>query len=395
MMVLETLIGITVTILLIPVIVLLVQVLAAPQSYRDFGLHVSAERRSVAILIPAHNEGPNIADSIRNIASQLVKGDRIVVVADNCSDDTAKVASEAGATVVERFDAEHRGKGYALDFGVRHLRAAPPEIVIVIDADCEVAAGAVDELAVVCEHTGRPVQGLYLMRADAQAGFMMLIAEFAWLVRNKVRPLGYCRLGLSCQLMGSGMAFPWHVISAASLATGHIVEDLLLGLHLAASGTPPLFCPRALVTSSFPAAPDGVANQRTRWEHGHLGILTGQARVLLWQAIVQRNLQLVALLLDLCVPPLALLTLLVTTVFATTAILFAYTRMVLPFYLSTASLLLLMLAVLLAWSRHGKQVISLASLAMAPIYALSKIPLYLKFVVDRQVEWVRSKRGRD
>src|SRR4051794_21947706 len=105
MMVLETLIGITVTILLIPVIVLLVQVLAAPQSYHDFGLHVSAERRSVAILIPAHNEGPNIADSIRNIASQLVKGDRIVVVADNCSDDTAKVASEAGATVVERFDA--------------------------------------------------------------------------------------------------------------------------------------------------------------------------------------------------------------------------------------------------------------------------------------------------
>jgi len=47
---------------------------------------------------------------------------------------------------------------------------------------------------------------------------------------------------------------------------------------------------------------------------------------------------------------------------------------------------------LIAWVRYGRQVISLASLAYAPFYALWKIPLYLKFMAKRQVEWVRSRR---
>jgi hypothetical protein len=51
-------------------------------------------------------------------------------------------------------------------------------------------------------------------------------------------------------------------------------------------------------------------------------------------------------------------------------------------------------AVLLAWLGFGRGVISLASLAFAPLYALWKIPLYLGFVVRRQVEWVRSDRER-
>jgi len=53
---------------------------------------------------------------------------------------------------------------------------------------------------------------------------------------------------------------------------------------------------------------------------------------------------------------------------------------------------LLGLAVMLAWAAFGRQVISLASLCYAPIYALLKIPVYLNFLVKRQVSWVRSKR---
>lgn len=63
------------------------------------------------------------------------------MVADNCTDDTARLASAAGAEVIERHDALLRGKGYALDFGVRHLAQQPPDVVIVVDADCQVAEG--------------------------------------------------------------------------------------------------------------------------------------------------------------------------------------------------------------------------------------------------------------
>src|SRR5437762_2498433 len=76
-------------------------------------------------------------------------GDRVLVVADNCTDATAAVAREHGVDVVDRFDETRRGKGFALDFGLRALdeiSSAPP-IVVMLDADCMLAPGALDALA--------------------------------------------------------------------------------------------------------------------------------------------------------------------------------------------------------------------------------------------------------
>ena len=53
--------------------------------------------------------------------------DRLLVIADNCEDDTAIVAATAGAEVIERHDLARRGKGYALESGLRHLGSAAPE----------------------------------------------------------------------------------------------------------------------------------------------------------------------------------------------------------------------------------------------------------------------------
>ena len=77
------------------------------------------------------------------------------------------------------------------------------------------------------------------------------VREFAWRVKNWVRPLGLSSLGLPCQLMGTGMAFPWEVIADARLATGSLAEDLKLGLELAANGHPPVFCPSPLSPVNF------------------------------------------------------------------------------------------------------------------------------------------------
>lgn len=389
--ILLTLLGV---VLLVPVSLLLIQVLGALPP-RRMPILAPGRRPAVAVIVPAHNESLLIAETLRSIASQLGRTDRLLVVADNCTDDTARIAAAAGAEVIERNNSLERGKGYALDSGVRHLAQDPREVVLIIDGDCTVAADAVEHLAKTCLATGRPVQALYLMHAPAGAGLITRIASFAWLLKNQVRPLGLFRLGLPCQLMGTGMAFPWPVISGATLATGHIVEDLQLGIDLARAGLPPLFCPDARVMSRFPATGRGFADQRKRWEHGHLGMLFGIAPGLFLRAVASGNLPLLALVLDLCVPPLALLMLLVTTVFAASAAWFAFSGATLPLWPAGIALGMSAAAVLLAWNSHGRSVISLRDLACAPLYAMWKIPLYLKFVAKRQDAWVRTRRDAE
>ncbi|PYB73819.1 glycosyl transferase [Pseudomonas sp. LB-090624] len=392
--VLGWLLGLLTVIVLVPVLVFSLQVLMACLPARA-PLPGSGARPRVAVLVPAHDEASIIQATLATITPQLLEGDRLLVVADNCSDTTAQLARESGAEVVERYDAQLRGKGYALDFGVRHLARQPPEVVIVVDADCQVGEGAIDTLARRCHAAQRPVQSLYLMRAPAGAGLKVQVAEFAWRVKNLVRPRGWSRLGLPCQLMGAGMAFGWHDLSMINLANGHLVEDVKLGLDLCQQGKPPLFCPEALVTSQFPLSQQGLNSQRTRWEHGHLGLMLGDAPKRVLAAITQRNGSLAAMTLDLVVSPLALLTLTLLGLNLVTWLAFLLFDLSAPAWLALAGLALLGFAVVLAWARFCRELIPFSVLLYAPFYAARKIPLYLGFLIRRQVEWVRSKRDDD
>jgi len=378
-------------IIALPALILFVEILCA-LLYRRATVTPHGSRPRVAVLMPAHDEATGIWRSVQILVQQLLPTDRLVVVADNCADDTASIAAAAGAEVIERQDPTNRGKGFALDFGVRYLERDPPDVVIIADADCDFAAGAVDRLARECQARSRPIQALYLMLSPEGAGTRTRIAQFAWLVKNLVRPTGLLALGLPCHLMGSGMAFPWGSIRSAQLATGHIVEDLQLGLELARKGEPPQFCPDALVTSYFPKTEDGIRSQRTRWEHGHLGSILTDAPRLLLTGLRTADLSLIALALDLLVPPLALLVMLAAlNLLLDAAFAFASGRHA-PLNVSSTTLALVAVAVLLAWYRYGRQVLSLYTLASAPVYALRKIPIYVGFLLSRQLDWVRSKR---
>lgn len=377
--------------ILVPVTVVFIEVLLAAPVISD-ATPQDGDRRRLAVLIPAHDEAATIVATIQSIIPQLHQSDRLIVVVDNCSDDTATIASEEGSEVIIRNDPMFRGKGYALDFGVRSLTDDAPEIVIVIDADCQVGAGAIHRLACLCAQTARPTQALYLMNASKDANAKLRIAQFAWLIKNQIRPMGLKRLGLPCQLMGTGMAFPWQCIKSATLATGHIVEDLKLGLDLARAGTPPLFCPDALVTSTFPTSSEGIRNQRTRWEHGHLSVIVAEAPRLLMRSILRLDVGLFALALDLSVPPLALLALQVLLIWLVSLFLYLFTRDGWPLGLSTVAMILLSVSALTSWRRYGRSILSPSDLSQALIYALWKIPLYVKFLTARQIKWIRSKR---
>src|SRR5260370_6175008 len=80
-----------------------------------------SDRGRVAVLIPAHNEALRLLPTLEDVQSQLRKGDRMVVVADNCTDTTAAVAETAGAEVAIRTDPTRAGKRYALYSWLRFL----------------------------------------------------------------------------------------------------------------------------------------------------------------------------------------------------------------------------------------------------------------------------------
>ena len=384
----------------LPVLVLVTQVTVACAARRSITARRTEPGQSIgipyAILVPAHNEASGISPVLQKILSAMPESGHLLVVADNCSDNTAQLARQAGAEVIERFNEQLRGKGYALDFGIRHLAGNPPAVVIIIDADCDVSTDALQILLSTCQHTGRPVQASYLMHAPSNSGVGMKLAEFAWLLKNEIRPLGMYSLGLPCQLTGTGMAFPWHLIATSHLATGELVEDMQLGIDLAKQGFPPVFEPAARVTSVFPTRVAAQDSQRTRWEHGHLGMIIGKMPGLLFAGLQGFDWPIIAMALDLAIPPLALLAAVLTGIFVTDLIAqLAGLTNHLALTFALLNLLLFLFAILAAWQNWARQTLPLTSLFYIPIYILRKIPRYFRFLTNREHNWIRTNRGND
>ena len=394
----ELLIALAVFPLLLPALSLLALTLAALGAMRRGGAtppaHAAPAR--VAVLVPAHNESVHVLPTIACLRAQLRPGDRLLVVADNCSDDTAHLAREAGAEVAERTNATLRGKGYALAFGVDRLRADPPDVVLVVDADCVVSEGGVAATAAECLRTGRPVQMLDLMNAPEDAGLRLRVLEFAMVMKNLVRPLGSFRLGGACHLMGTGMALPWRLMSTAELATGHVAEDMKLGVELTKAGHAPRFFVDAKVSSAF-VADTGVARvQKSRWEHGHLATIAEELPGLVSAALRRRDRALAVLAMDLMIPPVALYFLVLAVLVAVTGAAAWWLPVLRPAAgLAAAGAACFGLAVVLGWHRFGRHLIGARELLGLPLYALWKIPVYVAYFVGRRSGWIRTKRGPD
>jgi cellulose synthase/poly-beta-1,6-N-acetylglucosamine synthase-like glycosyltransferase len=346
----------------------------------------------VAVLVPAHDEEAGIAATIASILRQLRPGDRILVVADNCTDHTAEVAREAGAETIERQDPARRGKGFALDFGLRHLADDPPFVVVFVDADCTLLDRTLDTLAKTVWTEDRPVQGCYLSMARDHQKHAFGMAEFAFLIKNHVRPRGLAHFGLPCQLTGSGMALPWSLASSLRLSTAEIVEDMKLGLDLSEAGYFPVYCETAGVRSYFPGTAAGAATQRRRWERGHLSILASGLRRLV--GVRAWSLPYVAMVLDIMVPPLSLLALLIAGLTFVSGLIALAGFGLLPLVISLCLGVLFVGATALAWVTHGRDAIPLGTLLRLPEYALRKSALYAQLLFDRSERvWVRTSRS--
>ncbi|MBE9170850.1 glycosyltransferase family 2 protein [Pleurocapsales cyanobacterium LEGE 06147] len=349
----------------------------------------------VAVVVPAHNEASKIKNTLETLLPQLTFQDRLLVIADNCTDETAAIARQCGAIVIERQNSQQQGKGYALDYGLQFLEADPPEVVCLVDADCTVKENTIAKIAQLAKTANKPVQATYLIEPSAYQGTKDIISTLAIRIKNLVRPYGLARLGLPCLLTGSGMAFPWQLIRQASLASGNIVEDMQLGIDLTLAGYSPIFCLEAKVLSILPSREETAITQRKRWEHGHLQTLLTQVPRLLKASVVKRRFDLFALALELCVPPLSLLLMLWTVALGGALLTGILTKVWIGSLILAVAGLLIFISVLGAWVKFCRADIPGLALLTIPLYLFWKVPLYFAFLIKPETKWIRTRRDTE
>ena len=377
----------------IPIIVFAIECAAAIRDRDNFLIKFPAqERPKIAVLIPAHNEALAIETTLRYVLSQTQSGDSVVVIADNCQDKTAEIAAKTRATVIKRNNTEQRGKGYALDYGYKFLTQDPPDVVIMLDADCSIEPQTIERIAYQAQQTQKPIQALYLLLPPVPDSPEDLISAFACLIKNQVRPQGLANLGQPCMLTGSGIAIPWSAIQEIQLASDNIAEDMKLGIDLAIAGYPPQFCDTAKVFSRLPKKSSVKKSQRTRWEHGHLQIIFNQIPRLLRAFWANQRSDLLFLALEVSVPPLSLLVILWILVLALNLLGGFLVNFWLPAQFTLILGFILTISILNSWRKFGSEIIPLQKLFYVPLYLFWKIPLYLQFLLSPQQEWVKTER---
>jgi glycosyltransferase involved in cell wall biosynthesis len=380
-------------IVLIPCLFLLIECLGAviisPSLVKDTR-EIHPEK--IAILIPAHNESAVIKETLTSIQSQLKGNDLVLVVADNCIDNTAEIARNQGVTVLERFDPDRRGKGYALAYGLEFLKTIRPEVVFFIDADCKITQGEISILADEALWKKKPIQAKNLMEYPPDPNSKDLLSGFAFLVKNWVRPLGLANFNFPC-LLSTGMALPWELIDQVSFASSNLVEDMQLGIDFAIAGFAPQFCSLVEVTSKFPQQEANATQQRTRWEHGHLKTLISQVPQLLKASWQQKRFDLLILAGEIAIPPLSLLVLIWLILYSSSILLLQFNLInLLPFGILSISGLSLFFAIMLSWFNFAREKLPFSTLLKVSIYLLWKIPIYLQFLWKPQQEWIKTSR---
>ncbi|HEY2734274.1 MAG TPA: glycosyltransferase, partial [Polyangiales bacterium] len=263
----------------------------------------------------------------------------------------------------------------------------------IVDADCSVSDGGLERLARMARALERPIQADYVLTPAEKPSGRSVISALAFLVKNRVRPRGLAALSLPCLLTGTGMAFPWHVLRKAPPTDDHLVEDMVMGLELALLGHAPRLCPDAYVTSALPERSQAATAQRKRWEHGHLATLLAHGPRLFAQGMLRGRFELVAIALDLMVPPLSLLVAMLSAGVIVSAIALLFSASSLPLAIFGASLGAIGFGVFVGWFAYGRKLVRARDLLAIPLYVLWKLPLYFGFFFrGRQRSWERTER---
>ncbi len=344
------------------------------------------------VLVPAHDEAAGIARTVQNLQALDYPADlfRVRVIADNCTDDTAACARAAGAQVLERRDAQRRGKGYALAHAFeRSLADGFADAVVVVDADTLASPNLLRAFDARVRAGAQAAQAEYGV-ANPDESWRTRLMTVAFALFHQVRSRGRERLGLSCGLRGNGMCFTTSLLRAQPHRAFSMVEDVEYGLQLGRAGIRVHFAHEARALGEMVSDEQASRSQRQRWEHGRKLLVREVAPVVFAEGVRQRSPLLVDLALDLLVPPLAQLggVVLLGGLLSTVMALAGQPWTLVPWL---ACGLMLTFYVARGWQLSGVGLGGLTALARAPGYLLWKLAVAARGG-PRRDEWVRTAR---
>jgi cellulose synthase/poly-beta-1,6-N-acetylglucosamine synthase-like glycosyltransferase len=256
----------------------------------------------LTVLIPAHDEEGALPRTLASLSASHFPASRLrtLVIADNCTDGTARVARRVGADCVQRTDPANRGKGHAVAFGLAQALAEPTDAVLILDADCTIDAGLVRRMCDELTHA-EAVQAAVVSRTGGGPGGY--VAAVGTAIDNAAAA-GADRLGLRVPLRGTGMLFRRSLLERHPWAVSGLTEDAEYEAVLRRAGVRVRFVADRGVYCDPPEGLDGLLTQRRRWRAALRVPGRGLASLLASKPLVLAHLLLSAVAVGALAPPL-------------------------------------------------------------------------------------------
>lgn len=354
-------------------------------------VNAPAPRARLLFLIPAHDERLLIGECVRSLmAMSSARADSdVVVIADNCADETAALARAGGASVLERHDRSSPGKPRAIAWALASLPVARYDAVVIVDADSVVVPGFADELAARGPLRDIAVQG-YFGVTNERDSWLSELGGLLITVRYEYQYPLKQRAGLNCPLTGCGMCLGTALLARSGWADS-LTENWELYARYTALGERIDYAPLALVASQEASTLAASGTQRRRWQAGRRGVFLAYAGRIVRSTRIGWHQKLDAIA-ELAVPGPVLHTTL--AVGAAMLLLGAGGRAA---HLVAAAFALSLLP-MVAWTtravaRHSNSGRIILALARLPFYAMWRVVMAgLSVTTGRRGEWQRSPR---
>ena len=240
--------------------------------FKDKPILEDKQNRFMAI-IPAHNEAAVVANLIESLKKQNYPKELydIYVIADNCTDNTAEIARNAGAIVYERFDESKKTKGFAMQWFLdqKIKEDAPYDAFCVFDADNIADENFLNAMNKKLCQGENVVQGYRDIKNPTDNWITAGYAIFYWTM-NRFYHLARYNLGLSPLLNGTGFMVRFDVVKPTGWNTKTLTEDIEFSLKNIIDGRKLGWATDAIVYDEQPTGFKQSWSQRTRWTVGHI-----------------------------------------------------------------------------------------------------------------------------
>ena len=224
-------------------------------------------------IIPAHNEAAVVGNLVESLKNQDYPKELydIYVIADNCTDNTAEIARNAGAIVYERFDEEKKTKGFALQWFLAQKieEDAPYDAFCIFDADNVADKNFLNAMNKKLCQGENVVQGYRDIKNPTDNWITAGYAIFYWMM-NRFYHLARYNLGLSPLLNGTGFMVRFDIIKPTGWDTKTLTEDIEFSLKNIIEGRKLGWATDAIVYDEQPTSFKQSWSQRERWTVGHI-----------------------------------------------------------------------------------------------------------------------------